>query len=185
LVWLFLEQRTELFRRHSRVLHIAPEPSLQERLTRLQNLDYLSGDLESPGAMVKMDVTDIPYGDACFDAVLCLHVLEHVADDRAAMRELLRVLKPGGWAIVQCPVEGDETFEDATIVSARERRRIFGQDDHLRVYGRDLELRLRSAGFVVDVIPFARQLGDEACRRYGLDPSECIYLTRKPTSGRS
>lgn len=183
LVWLFVEQRTELFRRHSRVLHVAPEPFLQDRLTCMKNVDYVSGDLDCPWAMVRMDITEIPYDDRSFDAVLCLHVLEHVADDRAAMREVLRILKPGGWAIVLCPVKGDETFEDATIVSARERRRLFGQDDHVRVYGRDLAQRLQSAGFVVDVIPFARELGDEACRRYGLDASERIYLSRKPPSG--
>lgn len=180
LVWLFLAQRTDLFRRATRLLHIAPEPFLQERLAGLENVDYISGDLVSPWAMTKMDVTDIPYADASFDAVLCLHVLEHVDDDRAAMRELLRVLKPGGWAIIHCPVQGEETFEDETVVSAGARRRLFGQEDHVRVYGRDLKTRLESVGFVVDVAPFAHQLGDGACRRYGLDSSECIYLSRKP-----
>jgi SAM-dependent methyltransferase len=166
------------------MLHLAPEPFLQRRLSRLETLDYVSGDLESPWALVRLDVTHMPFEESSFDSVLCLHVLEHVADDRAAMREILRVLRPGASAIISCPVEGDATFEDESVVSARERRRIFGQDDHLRVYGRDLEQRLEGAGFVVEVVPFARELGDEACRRYGLDPSEDVYVCRKPAAER-
>ena len=141
-------------------------------------LEYVSADLESPLAMLHFDIQDIPFRDATFDAVLCGHVLTEVPDDRKAMREMARVLRPGGWAIVMAAVEPGrtETYEDPAITEPEARRAAFLEPGNVRVYGADLADRLREAGFAVDVIPFPRELGDDAIRRYGLLPADAIYL---------
>jgi SAM-dependent methyltransferase len=164
-----------------RVLHIAPEPSLRRLLGR-PNVAYTSVDLFSEFADVRTDVCQLPFGEGSFDALLCNHVLEHVPDDHAALTELRRVLRPRGWALLQSPVDATRasTFEDPSVVSPTERERLFGKDDHVRVYGRDYADRLRNAGFDVYVEEYARELGPELCRRYGLLPDEDIYHCVRP-----
>ena len=153
LLWLYLQRCTDLFDGASRkMLHVAPEPCFQPSLRQALGDGYLTADLSDPGAMVKMDVTDIQYPDDSFDVVLCSHVLEHVPDDRRAMRELRRVLKPSGWAILLVPITADETFEDLGVVDPMERYRLFGQDDHVRRYGPDYRDRLSDAGFSVEEV---------------------------------
>jgi SAM-dependent methyltransferase len=173
---LFLERRTNLFTGHLRVLHVAPEHTLQKTLGALPNLDYVSADLSSPLASVKMDVREIPYGDGWFDVVLCNHVLEHVPEDALAMKELFRVLKPAGWAILQVPIKLEVTFEDPAVVSPEERERVFGQRDHVRIYGRDYVDRLEGAGFRVTAVRWAKELGEEESTRFGLEPEEEIFF---------
>jgi len=170
LLWLYFErERQELFTTQNRVLHVAPEPSLQRRLRSLPNLDYLSGDLDSYLADVQLDVTDLNFPDASFDVVICNHVLEHVPDDRRAMSELHRVLRPGGWAVLMVPdVEEETTFEDPTAVTPEQRLELFGQDDHVRRYGRDYVQRLESVGFSVSVEEYEHVIGEEEQRRHGL-----------------
>jgi SAM-dependent methyltransferase len=155
LLWLFVKSRTNLFSDNLKVLHFAPEYCLQRILRLMPNLDYVSADLDSPLATIKMDITNILFKDNSFDVILCSHVLEHIIDDYKAMRELFRVLKPGGWGILQTPIDSkrDKTFEDSRIVSPEERERFFGQSDHVRIYGRDYVDRLKEAGFEVLLIP--------------------------------
>jgi SAM-dependent methyltransferase len=129
--------------------------------------------------MVEMDVTSIQYPDDCFDVIYCSHVLEHVPDDRAAIRELYRVLKPGGWAILQVPISADATFEDPTVTDPDARERLFGQDDHVRRYGPDYADRLAAAGFLVSVDGFVRELDDREITHFGLERSEDVYFCRK------
>jgi SAM-dependent methyltransferase len=149
-VWLYLQSRTDLFDgRPKRVLHVAPEPCFDERLKQRLGDGYLTADLMSPRAMVTMDVTNIQFPDNSFDVVYCSHVLEHIPDDRRAMREFQRVLKPNGWAILLVPITSEHTFEDPTVVEPAERLRLFGQEDHVRTYGPDYSQRLASAGFDV------------------------------------
>ena len=109
----------------------------------MDNIDYTSADLESPLADVKMDVHNIPFEDNAFSVVFCNHVMEHVEDDIKAMSEINRVLKSGGWAIIQSPQDYDrkETLEDSTITDPKERERVYWQDDHVRLYdyGKRLE----------------------------------------------
>ncbi len=182
LLWLFLAERTALFREPQRLLYLAPEEHLQRRLRSQPGLTYVSGDLASPWAMVRLDVQALPARDGSFDAVICSHVLEHVSDARVALRELWRALRPGGWALLQSPVDAARarTFEDPAVKSPAERRRVFGQEDHLRVFGRDYPEWLRAAGFEVQVVPFARELGEERLARYRLDPEEDVYFCRRP-----
>jgi SAM-dependent methyltransferase len=171
---LYLERKTNLLVDHLRVLHFAPERIFEKWLSAQPNLDYVTTDLERPRAMVKADITELPFPDDSFDVILCSHVLEHVVEDRKAMRELYRVLRPGGWALVLVPIDFDrsETFEDPAVVAPADRERLFGQADHVRVYGRDFAERLAEAGFTVRVEDYRRELGEARARRYGLRPRE-------------
>jgi SAM-dependent methyltransferase len=164
-------------------LHIAPEICFIKPFEELKNLDYITADLESPLAKIKMDIHDMPFDDNTMDAVMCNHVLEHVEDDKLAMGEILRVLKPGGWAILQVPFFNpvpEKTFEDPTIVKPAEREKAFGQDDHVRMYGQDYPERLRKAGFVVTEDHFVQDLDRGIIERHGLPADETIYFCQKP-----
>ena len=161
------------------MLHIAPEPHLSQLFQKANLVDYLSADLCASKAMVKMDITDIRYSDNTFDVIYCSHVLEHVFDDRKAMREFYRVLKPSGWAILQVPILADKTFEDSAVVYPEERERLFGQHDHVRQYGRDYKDRLIDAGFRVRVVGFVKELSNRTVRRLGLMRNEDVYFCWK------
>jgi SAM-dependent methyltransferase len=179
LLWLYLERQTDLFAARRRVLHVAPEPLIGQRLASLPNLRYVSIDLDSPRAMVRMDATRLGFRDGVFDVILCFHVLEHVPDDRAAMGELHRTLKPDGIAILQTPFDParTNTYEDGSIRSPAARERAFGQRDHVRIYGQDYEQRLIDAGFAVESVDVARRLPDGG-QRHGLDPEERLTVCR-------
>jgi len=126
-----------------------------------------------------MDITNIPYEDNSFGVILCSHVLEHIPDDRKAMRELYRVLKPGGWAILQVPIIRDKTFEDFSITKPEDRERVFGQWDHVRAYGKDYRDRLEKAGFKVRVDDYVKRLGADKIKKYALKENEDIYYCEK------
>lgn len=180
LVWLFLKRRTNLFDgAPKRMLHIAPERRLVERFSRIPGVAYLSADLGSPLAMVKIDLTEIQLEDNRFDVIYCSHVLEHVPNDRKAMAELYRVLRPGGWALILVPVFGQTTFEDVSITEPEERLRHFGQEDHVRKYGRDIADRLASVGFAVEEIYLQKELNQEDVERYALSRSPLYYCTKR------
>lgn len=182
LLWLYLRDRTNLFSDKVRLLHLAPEKVLRDLIEPLDNVDYYSADLDSPDAMAAVDIVDLPWQSDTFDAILCSHVLEHIPDDRRGMRELLRVLKPGGWAILQVPMDRarHETYEDPTIVEPEARERAFGQHDHVRVYGLDYPDRLQEAGFDVNVDGYVRTLGPDLAAKHALSRDEDIYFCSKP-----
>jgi glycosyltransferase involved in cell wall biosynthesis/SAM-dependent methyltransferase len=183
LLYLYLRNKTELFRSPAKLLHVAPEPRLQELLSDQTHLDYLTADLNSPNVMVKMDITDIQYPDDSFDCIICNHVLEHIPHDRAAMRELLRVLKPGGWAVLQVPISLslDVTFEDESAITEASREASFGQRDHVRIYGQDYPRRLSDAGFEVEVFEWWKDAADfgGTSNRFGLNRDEKLFVSRK------
>ncbi len=185
LVWLFLDKRTDLFDGSSKkVLHVAPEACLEPRLKERLGTGYLTADLHNPRAMIRMDIADIAYSDQSFDVIYCSHVLEHVPDDRQAMREFYRVLKDDGWAILLVPVEGTETIEDPSVASPDDRLRLFGQEDHVRRYGSDYLERLREAGFEVEVVRVADLVDDRTAAEMGLTAaSGDIYYCTKPAAG--
>ena len=180
LIWLYLRERTDLFDgRHRRLLHVAPERRLARLFRQAENLSYVSIDLKSHRAMAHMDLTRMAAQSDCFDVIFCSHVLEHIPDDRLAMRELRRVLRPDGFAILQVPIKGEVTLEDPGVTSPEERFRLYGQDSHVRRYGRDYPERLRQAGFRVRLDRFAAELSTARARRFGLDRSEEIHLCQK------
>lgn len=153
LAWVFITTTTDLVcGLPKKLLHFAPEPEFERKLKRIPRLEYLSADLLNTHVIEKMDICGINRPDDSFDIILCSHVLEHVSDDRKAISELFRVLKPGGWALLQVPVSGEVSVEDASITEPADRERLFGQIDHVRRYGLDIKDRLKAAGFQVDVI---------------------------------
>jgi len=181
LAWLFIEQRLP---QQPRLLHVAPERCFEGRLRALLGERYVTGDLLRRDVDQQFSVEALPFASASFDAVLCNHVLEHVSDDRRAMAELQRVLMPGGWALLQAPVAHahSATREDPSVLSRAERRRRFGQHDHVRWYGTDYPERLRQAGFIVEERPVRTSYQADAIARYGLDPHEVLYACTKPAA---
>jgi SAM-dependent methyltransferase len=175
LMWLYMRRRTAILREPTRLLHVAPEPSIGERLRGRGNMDYVSADLNParPGDMVA-DVTALPFDADSFDVVICNHVLEHVPDDAAAIGEMLRVLRPGGTALMLHPLDEtrQSTYEDPSITSPRGREEMFGQRDHVRVYGADFYDRLSEGGFEVERVRFAEALTDSERRRHGIADEE-------------
>ncbi len=147
LFWLTLRrlQGEGLYSFGGRLLHVAPEACLIDKLC--QGHDYLSIDLNSRHAMRAMDITDLEFPDESFDVIICHHVLEHVPDDRSALSEFFRVLRPGGWASLQVPMIGAATDEDRSVTDPAERTARYGQWDHVRQYGMDFVERLQSVGF--------------------------------------
>ena len=152
LLYLFLKQKTRLFSDPVRLLHFAPEPSLEHIIRKHKHIRYLTADLYQEGVMEKIDITDIPYPDGSFDAILCNHVLEHIPDDARAMKELFRVLAPGGWAVLQVPFSRilEKTFENDEVIEKKDRESVFGHWDHVRIFGLDYPKRLEAAGFKVE-----------------------------------
>jgi SAM-dependent methyltransferase len=183
LIYLYLLHESNTFRRRCTVLHVAPEEQLQKILSCSSNVDYLTADLLSQHVMVRMDITRIPLPDNSFDVILCNHVLEFVADDHKAMAELCRVLKPGGWAILQVPISLglERTVEDLSITTPQGREEAFGDKDALRIYACDYETRLARAGFHVEVFSWlAKPERFGGCKnKHCLIREERVHVARK------
>jgi predicted SAM-dependent methyltransferase len=204
LLWLYLQNETDFFQSELdsdssneqpksiklrdtetssvlKVLHFAPEQEFYKRFKKQTNIDYTTTDLLSPLADVKADICNLPFEDNQYDLIFCNHVLEHIPDDTKAMQELYRVLKPGGMGIFQIPQDLSRaiTFSDDTIVDQKERAKIFGQYDHVRVYGRDYFDKLRSIGFKVIEEDYTSKLTPELVEKYCLAKGEIIPICYK------
>lgn len=179
LLYLYLKNKTNLFRAKTNVLHFAPEQALSDILRKHPALNYWTADRAMREASLRCDLLKLPFQDQSVDVILCVHVLEHIPEDRTAMKELCRILKPDGWALLQVPIrEHPETLEDLSITDPRERLRLFGNTGHVRYYGYDYKDRLEAAGFEVHVEEYARALGPKTVARLRLPPRERIYLCR-------
>lgn len=181
LFWLYLKNETDFFTVNKKVLHFAPEQAFYKRFKKMPNLDYVTTDLNSPLADVKADICNLPFDNNIFDVILCNHVLEHIPDDTKAMQELYRVLKVGGMGIFQIPqdLSRKKTFEDDSITDKKERAKIFGQYDHVRIYGRDYFDKLRSIGFKVEEVDYTTTLSQDDITRYCLAKGEIIPVVYK------
>jgi predicted SAM-dependent methyltransferase len=204
LLWLYLNEETDFFQPHLvsdsselnsnriklrdaetnlslKVLHFAPEQAFYKLFRNQKNLDYTTTDLYSPLADVKADICNLPFEDNQYDVILCNHVLEHIPDDTKAMQELYRVLKPGGMAILQIPQDLSRivTFSDDSITDQKERAKIFGQYDHVRIYGRDYFDKLRGIGFRVEEEDYTNKIAVEMVEKYCLAKGEIIPVCFK------
>jgi predicted SAM-dependent methyltransferase len=178
--WLYLQQNTNLFSDHLRVLDVSPKYSFSRRFIKMPNLDYVGIDLyDCPNICLKTDLTATSFSSDTFDAIICIHVLEHIEQDRQAIQELFRVLKPEGWAIISVPIRLDQkTFEDPTITEPEERERAFGERQHFRIYGYDLIERLKECGFQVQ-LNLGKDVDQQTKDRYGLRDDENIFYCTK------
>ena len=183
LFWLYLKNETNFFSsiKKIKILHFAPEQAFYNRFKKIKHLEYITTDLNSPLADVKADICNLPFKDLEFDYIFCNHVLEHIPDDTKAMQELYRVLAPGGIGIFQIPqdLSRKTTYEDNSITDPKERTNIFGQYDHVRVYGQDYFNRLRSVGFKVDEIDYTKKIAPEKLQRFCLMKGEILPVCYK------
>ena len=181
LMWLFLQQKTNFFTEKLKFLHVAPEFCFINLFKKMENLHYITGDLVSPWADVKMDVHNIPFKDNEFNVVICNHVLEHVKDDKKVMGEFYRVMKKGGWGIFQVPIDKNnkQTIEDPSITDPKDREKLYWQSDHLRLYGLDYSKKLQKVGFKVTESNFINELEQELVNKYALPKDEIIYFCEK------
>lgn len=183
LLWLYLQNETNFFKSTEKikVLHFAPEQEFYKRFKKQTNLDYTTTDLLSPLADVKADICNLPFQDNTYDIILCNHVLEHIPDDTKAMQELYRVMKPGGMGIFQIPqdLKRAVTFSDDSITDQKERAKIFGQYDHVRVYGRDYFEKLKSIGFRVEEVDYTNTIPCDLVEKYCLSKGEIIPVVYK------
>ncbi|MHB0801634.1 glycosyltransferase [Bacillus thuringiensis] len=179
----YIETETDLLSKNYTMLHIAPEVKVREWLNQYENITYVCGDLEPKDSiMEEIDITKMAYENNIFDVILCSHVLEHVPDDKKAMRELYRVLKPGGWGIIQVPIVMNVEFiiEDESAVTPQLRKLVFGQEDHVRIYNQSGFIqRLTNVGFKVELYNVAEKSGVEIARKLGLSETDMLYIVRK------
>ena len=181
LLWLYLNNETNFFSKTLKVLHIAPEQCFYNLFKNLKNINYTTFDLNSPLADIKGDICNLPFKENSFDFILCNHVLEHINDDKKAMKELYRVLNKNGTAILQVPInqKSSKTFEDSSIVDKKERIEKFGQYDHIRLYGLDYFKKLESFGFKVDPLKYSKEFTESEIIKYGLIKDEIIPVCKK------
>jgi SAM-dependent methyltransferase len=180
LLWLYLKNETDFFTTKKKVLHMAPEQCFVNRFKDLGH-EYITADLNSPIADIRANITDLPFEENTFDIIFCNHVLEHIQDDTKAMKELYRVMKKGGMGVFQIPqdLNRETTFEDNSITDKKERAKIFGQYDHVRIYGLDYFTKLRSIGFKVDEVNYSQKISSELSRRYRLMEGELLPVVFK------
>ncbi|MCD4733862.1 class I SAM-dependent methyltransferase [bacterium] len=181
LMTLYLRRETDLFTSSKKLLHIAADLTLHRLVHRYSNLDYASFDLHRKYTDRNGDLTDLPDADNSHDAVICFHVLEHIPDDHAAMSEMHRIINSDGWALIQVPHYPDRgaTYEDFSITDPQERKKHFGQWDHVRVYGNDFQQRLEKAGFTVRFVDYLAELTEDDIARYGLAGTKGFHRSEK------
>lgn len=179
LMWLYLMNEKNILETKYDILHIAPEYCIQNKLSKLSNIKYVSIDLFAKNVSMNMDITDLKFENNTFDVIICNHVLEHVEDDRTAMSELYRVLKPGGFAILMVPVSNkNTTYENPEAKTKEDRLKFFGQHDHVRIYGRDYTTRLENIGFKVETNNYIHTIG-EVKMYYHCITNETLYIGYK------
>lgn len=185
LVFTYLKDNIDFFSDTNKtILHMAPEPNLSKQFLAHKFKEYICGDYFAPGyenvypSYVKnINILNIPYKNEYFDTIICNHVLEHVEDDIKGMSEIFRVLKKGGFAILQVPISYklDKTYENSNITDPKAREESFGQRDHVRIYGPDYVDRLKSVGFDVEIISNLAK----SHPKFGLNNKEKLYICRK------
>lgn len=180
LLYLYLQNEINLSNRKIKILHFAPEYPLQKIFKKTYGKNYLSTDIEHPDAMLHADITNMPLDNNSFDLIICNHVLQEIPDDKKAMRELFRILKKGGTAIITIPKnkKAKETFENQGEINNKDRKKLYGYYGAIRIYGDDFIKRLKDSGFKVKTIDYIKVFAEKKISKYGLS-EEKIYLCKK------
>lgn len=181
-VWFYLNGNTSLFNsKKKKLLHVAPEFCFARKFRKLRSIEYTSVDSGYGLAQVNQDVTRLRFSDDSFDCFIIIHVLEHIQDEKSALGELHRVLKQGGWGIIQVPMDLslEKTKEDSSADTPEKRLAAFGQDDHVRLYAKDFKIRLEHAGFKVEYINMWNKLAEEDRELYRISENEPFYFVKK------
>ena len=181
LLWLYLDKETNILSSNLKVLHVAPEQIFYKKFRNFKHWNYLTFDINSPIADIKGDLKSMQFKDESFDLIICNHVLEHIEDDRRALKEMYRVLKKGGIAILQVPININrkQTFEDFNITSHQQREKYFGQYDHVREYGLDFKERIEEIGFEVEMLNYGVNFSKKMKIKYGLLENDLIPIAKK------
>ena len=185
LIYFYLKQKTKILSEHSQeinLLHVAPERNLRKIFTSNECINYFPGDIDPNGNDYKIDITNISkFKDDFFDVIICNHVLEHVLNDKKAMQELLRVLSPTGLAILQVPISKTikKTFEGSFVTKPQDREKLFGQKDHVRIYGKDYREKLKNVGFQLEAYDIKNDLANNKIERLGINKEEILYVCKK------
>ncbi len=181
LLWLYLQNKTNFFTKKRNMLHIAPEQCFYKLFKKISNLNYITGDYNSPIADVHFDLHHAPFEDNKFDVIFCNHVLEHVADANQCMKELYRIMAPNGFGIFQIPQDTNRqnTLEDPSIKTEAQRELHYWQKDHLRLFGLDFKEKLEAAGFKVTIENYTKELTPKLVDYYRLPKDELLYVCRK------
>ena len=181
LIFLCLKQKNIFLRKNLRLLHVAPHKMLQRILGKMRNLEYISINIVPGLANYAMDLTNLTFENNFFDIIICSHVLEHISDDKLAIKELYRVLKEDGWGLIIVPIDSnlENTIEGLEIKDLKIRKELFGLEDHVRQYGLDFIDRLRNAGFYVKLDNYINDLDESTLKKFGLNTDEKIYFVSK------
>lgn len=185
LLWMYLEKCTNLYNEPVRLLHVAPERLFYHKFSSVETIDYNPVDMfpaSYPEGTKFLDLLNNDVPSNSYDAIICNHVFQYIEEDRKAMKAVYRMLKPGGWAILQVPIDWkrEVTYEDYTITDPKERERVFGLSEHVRWYGKDYPSRLESVGFNVKSDDFIESFTREEIARYGFWKGQRIFYCVKP-----
>lgn len=184
LLWMFFEKETNLYTASIKLLHIAPETVFFHRIKKQPNIDYHPCDIFPglyPAGTKYLDILNHQLPDDSFDVIICNHVFQYIEEDRRAMKSLYKLMKPGGWGIMQVPINTAKqvTYEDPDITDPLEREKAFGLKEHVRYYSFDYPERLREAGFRVNVNDYTKKFSDDEIFKYGFYKGDAIYYCTK------
>ena len=188
LIYYYLTSNSLLSKPNLTLLHIAPEPSLKKYLKGFSNITYTSGDKFEKGYdgyyyskdTLSLDLTSLSFSDNSFDVVICNHVLEHIVNEKQALNEIYRVLKPGGWAIIQVPIASELVQTVENNADSDEKRILkYGQRDHVRLYGLDYLTRLKNHGFTVKDWSPAKHYDQSLINKYAINALEKVFIASK------
>ena len=188
--WFFLEKNPDFLKPGMKILHVSPEMIYYKRFKKIPQVEYIAGDKfilqfgsTYPLGTIYLDITDMPeYPDNTFDFIFCSHVLEYIKDDIKALKELCRVLKKGGKAIISVPIRFGhyQTIEDPTVTDPLEQALLYGDTGHIRYYGEDYKERVESAGFTTQFIPVADFISDDMIKKSVIKPKDIVHICLKP-----
>ncbi len=179
LLYLYLKKKLNS-RKNFELLHFSPQKCLKDYISNFSNINYLSSDFKIGKEMVDENIEKLTFKNNSFDVILCIHILEHINNDKKAISELYRILKPDGFAIIDVPINYNlkKTYENTNIILPEDRAIAFGQSDHIRLYGNDFKFLLRKEKFKVKIVHFYKNFNSKEIIYYGFEKNPIYYCTK-------